>query len=119
MVSNKHPRSSNNCSGASGIKKMNITHTIVQKLEILQKLEKGKSGHNLFSHFDVGSSTIYNISKQHKELLRFFAESGTNKGIAKGKTVPVARLSDVFKLFKQSQSEYIPISGLILMEKAK
>lgn len=69
----------------------------MQKVEILQKLEKVKSVHNLCGHFDVSSSVIYDI-KQCDKLMKFFAESDMNMGITECRTMQRARLADLDKL---------------------
>nr|XP_014350815.1 PREDICTED: jerky protein-like isoform X1 [Latimeria chalumnae]XP_014350816.1 PREDICTED: jerky protein-like isoform X2 [Latimeria chalumnae] len=123
MASKKHSRSSDECIGAGGAKRKHITLTIMQKVEILQMLYKGQSVQSLCDHFGVGSLTIYDIKKQCEKLLKFYAESDLNKGIAKRRTMHGAKSTDLDKLlyewFNQRRSEGVPISGPILVEKAK
>lgn len=38
-------------------------HTILQKIEILQKLEKGVLVHNLCDSFGIDTSMIYDVKK--------------------------------------------------------
>lgn len=95
MPSNKHPRLSDECNGARGMKKKNVGTT---EVEILQKLEKGVSVCNLCDHFDVGSSMIYYIEKQCEKLLKFSAKSVAIKGTTKHKVMRGTKLAKLDKL---------------------
>lgn len=120
MAFKKHPRFSDKCSG--GMKRKHITITVQQKVEILWKLEKGFSVCIQQDCFGFGTATVYNIKKQLKTLLKFYVENDVNKGIAKHKTMHVAKSADLYKLeykqFKQCHSEGVPTSGPILIERA-
>lgn len=54
--------------------------------------------HNLRENYGVGNKDIYNVKKQHEKLLKFYAESDSNKGITKCKTTHKARLAKLNKL---------------------
>lgn len=79
--------------------------------------------HNLREHYHVANTTIYGIKKQCKKLLKFYAESDSDKGIAKCRTVLGFRSADLAKLvygcFKQCCNEGICISMPLLYKKAK
>lgn len=66
MASNKNTGSSDDCSGARGMKREHFMLMIVQKVENLQKLGKCKSVCNLCDCFSFDSSTNYDIKKQLK-----------------------------------------------------
>lgn len=93
MASNKHPSGNAESNGA---KRQHVIHTIILKVAILQKLDKDESVRNLRECYGVGNATMY-IRKQHEKLLKFYAESDSNKGAVKHRTMYRATLADLNK----------------------
>ena len=71
----------------------------------------------------VGSSTVYDIKKQHEEILKVFANSDLPELMTKGKTLHNAKCVDVDKVLiewiRQRQSENFPLDRGLIMEQAK
>ncbi|XP_048385233.2 LOW QUALITY PROTEIN: jerky protein homolog [Stegostoma tigrinum] len=107
----------------SAAKRKHVTLTISEKIEIINKLDKGSSVKSLCEAYGVGVSTIYDIKKQREKLFKFCAESDTVKGINERRMLHRAKSADhdnvLYKWFRQRRSEGLPISGAMLMEKAK
>jgi hypothetical protein len=97
--------------------------TIQQKVEVLRKIDRGVSVSRLRREYGVGQSTIYNMKAQKNKILQFVAESVSMVGILKRKILHGPNNIDlekvVYEWFRQHRSEGIPISGSMLMEKAK
>lgn len=55
--------------------------TMLEKLELLKKLEKGTSIKTLCEHYDVRSSTGYGLKKQKEQNFHFFAENESQKSL--------------------------------------
>jgi hypothetical protein len=109
--------------GSSGDKRKRHVLTIQQKVEVLRKIDRGESVSRLRREYGVGQSTIYDIKAQKDQILQFVAESDSMAGISKRKTLRGPNNIDldivVYEWFRQRRSEGIPISGPMLMEKAK
>ncbi|XP_041045228.1 tigger transposable element-derived protein 2-like [Carcharodon carcharias] len=107
----------------SAAKRKHVTLTISEKVEIIKKLDKGASVKNLCEVYGVGLSTIYDIRKQREKLFKFCAESDTVEGISERRTLHSAKSADhdnvLYEWFRQRRSEGLPVSGAMLMEKAK
>lgn len=57
-------------------KRKRVALSIMQKVELLRKLDQGTSVVALCKEFNVGKSTIYDLSKR-KEIFEFFTDSDT------------------------------------------
>lgn len=53
-------------------KRKHVSLSIKEKIELLQKLDKGVSVSKLCCEYSVGKSTVYDLKKQRKELFAFF-----------------------------------------------
>jgi hypothetical protein len=97
--------------------------TIQQKVDVLRKIDHGVSVSQLCWVYGVGQSTIHDIKVQKNQIFQFVAESDSMAGISKRKTLCGPNIIDldkvVYEWFHQCRSEGIPISGPMLMEKAK
>jgi hypothetical protein len=109
--------------GSSGGRRRRHVLTIKQKVEVLRKIDRGVSVSQLCREYGVGQSTICNIKAQKNKILQFVAGSVSMAGISKRKTLRGPNNIDldkmVYEWFRQHMSEGIPISGPMLMEKAK
>ncbi|KFM61616.1 Jerky protein-like protein, partial [Stegodyphus mimosarum] len=75
------------------------------------------------NEFNIGSSTIYDIKKQKDELMKFASQSVTTEKLASRKTLKKPKLeqldSVLFKWFSAVRSEGKPVTGPMIVEKAK
>lgn len=78
IESNKHLSDSAEC---SGMKRKHVMHTIMQKVSVPQKLDKGKPVHSLGDYYGVGNRTIYDIKKLCEKLLKFYTGSDSNRAL--------------------------------------
>ncbi|KFM65526.1 Jerky protein, partial [Stegodyphus mimosarum] len=110
-------------SSSKGEKRKHVTLTLNQKLEIIKRLEKGENRNVLMNEFNIGSSTIYDIKKQKDELMKFASQSVTTEKLASRKTLKKPKLeqldSVLFKWFSAVRSEGKPVTGPMIVEKAK
>ncbi|GBN63782.1 Jerky [Araneus ventricosus] len=110
-------------SSSKGEKRKRVTLTLNQKLEIIKRLEKGENRNILMNEFNIGSSTIYDIKKQKDELMKFASQSVTTEKLASRQTLKKPKLeqldSVLFKWFSAVRSEGKPVTGPMIVEKAK
>ncbi|GBO29560.1 Jerky [Araneus ventricosus] len=110
-------------SSSKGEKRKHVTLTLNQKLEIIKRLEKGENRNILMNEFNIGSSTIYDIKKQKDELMKFASQSVTTEKLASRQTLKKPKLeqldSVLFKWFSAVRSEGKPVTGPMIVEKAK
>uniref|UniRef100_K7F702 HTH CENPB-type domain-containing protein n=1 Tax=Pelodiscus sinensis TaxID=13735 RepID=K7F702_PELSI len=94
-----------------------------KKLDIIRHLEKGVNRKVLTDEYSVGSSTLYDIKAQKDKLLTSVVQSETKKGLEKCHTLHKLKLEQLDKAlnewFALKRSEGHPISGPMLIEKAK
>lgn len=99
------------------------TLTISKKVELLRKLEKGSSVMKLCEEYNVGKSTVYDLQKQKKKILSFFADSDTPLEMDKRKSTRQANNEDMDKVMiawvRQRRSENIPLTGPMIIAQAK
>lgn len=104
-------------------KRKHITLTLNQKLEIIERLEKGESRKSLSNEFNVGSSTIYDIKTKKDELIKFATQSVTTEALASRQTLKKPKLeqldSELYKWFSAVRSEGQSVTGPMIVEKAK
>lgn len=104
-------------------KRKHVTLSIVQKIEIVRKLEDGATINYIAKEYGIGSRTVYDLKKNKKKLLDFFANSDSGAKIASRKTLRAAKVDHldkvIYEWFKQRRNEGAPITGPILREKAK
>ncbi|GBM70630.1 Jerky [Araneus ventricosus] len=110
-------------SSSKGEKRKHVTLTLNQKLEIIKRIEKGENRNILMNEFNIGSSTIYDIKKQKDELMKFASQSVTTEKLASRQTLKKPKLeqldSVLFKWFSAVCSEGKPVTGPMIVEKAK
>ncbi|GBO21549.1 Jerky [Araneus ventricosus] len=110
-------------SSSKGEKRKHVTLTLNQKLEIIKRLEKGENRNILMNEFNIGSSTIYDIKKQKDELMKFASQSVTTEKLASRQTLKKPKLeqldSVLFKWFSAVRSKGKPVTGPMIVEKAK
>lgn len=95
---------------------------ISRKLELLKKLEAGVGRKKLMEEYNVSSSTIYDIKKQNCELYKFASKDLSGSSIERKvmKKPKLCELDEVlYKWFVVQRSEGKPVSGPLIIEKAK
>ena len=96
---------------------------ISEKVELLEKLDKGVSVRSVCEFYGIGSSTVYDIKKQKEKLLDFFVNSESKKQMFKRKSMKPgksAQLDQVMmRWFKLRESEGVELSGDLVKEQAK
>uniref|UniRef100_A0A8C4SR40 HTH CENPB-type domain-containing protein n=1 Tax=Erpetoichthys calabaricus TaxID=27687 RepID=A0A8C4SR40_ERPCA len=100
-----------------------VVLSIATKLQIVERAEKGESIANLSSEFNIGNQTVRDIVRKKDELYKFVPSSDTFNGMSARKTTKGSKFDDldraVFEWFKQKRAEGCPVSGSLLLEKAK
>lgn len=106
-----------------GEKRKRVVLTLKEKMDICRRLEKGESRRALMQEYNVGMSTLYDIRAHKAQLLRFFASSDSDKALAQRRTLHTPKLEHLdrvlYEWFLVKRSEGVPVSGPMLIEKAK
>ncbi|XP_008581406.1 PREDICTED: jerky protein homolog [Galeopterus variegatus] len=106
-----------------GEKRKRVVLTLKEKIDICTRLEKGESRKALMQEYNVGMSTLYDIKAHKAQLLRFFANSDSNKALEQRRTLHTPKLEHLdrvlYEWFLVKRSEGVPVSGPMLIEKAK
>lgn len=104
-------------------KRKHVSLTIIEKIEIIKKLDCGASTRFLAHAYGISPRTIYDIKKQKEKLLNFYMNRDHNAGIAERKSMHAAKSGELDKVlyewFKQRRSEGLHITGPLLCEKAR
>ncbi|KAK4296722.1 hypothetical protein Pmani_030800 [Petrolisthes manimaculis] len=104
-------------------KRKRLVLTLKQKLDICRRLEKGENRILIMQDFGIGSSTIYDIKAQAKQLCAFVKVTDTPKAAEHRHTLQQKRVVTLDKVlyewFCLKRSEGAAISGPMLQEKAK
>ncbi|XP_036598039.1 jerky protein homolog [Trichosurus vulpecula] len=106
-----------------GEKRKRVVLTLKEKIDICTRLEKGENRKALMQEYNVGMSTLYDIKAHKGQLLRFFANSDSNKALEHRRTLHTPKLEHLdrvlYEWFLVKRSEGVPVSGPMLIEKAK
>lgn len=106
-----------------GEKRKRVVLTLKEKMDICARLEKGESRKALMQEYNVGMSTLYDIKAHKAQLLRFFASSDSNKALERRRTLHTPKLEHLdrvlYEWFLVKRAEGVPVSGPMLIEKAK
>jgi len=91
-----------------------VTLTILQKLEIIRRLESGENHWGFMTSYSVGSSTIYDTKKWKYHLWSFMASSESVKDCFKWQTQEpkLAQMDKVYKWLTAIYAERKPMNGL-------
>ena len=118
------PKSSSKDKCKDEPKRKRFVLTLPKKLELVRRMEKGESRVKLMAEFGVSSSTLYDLKKQKAKLEAFVGstESPTSF-IDKRKSLKGARMDELdralYMWFSARRSEGKPLSGPLVIEKAK
>ncbi|XP_054277972.1 jerky protein homolog-like [Macrosteles quadrilineatus] len=103
-------------------KRKHVTLTLDKKYTILKRLEKGEKLAHLSKEYNIGRATIHDIKKKKEQIESFFKRSSESSSKVR-KTLKVGEFPQVedalYNWFMQERSRHTPISGDIIMEKAK
>lgn len=106
-----------------GEKRKRVVLTLKEKMDICARLERGESRKALMQEYNVGMSTLYDIKAHKAQLLRFFASSDCNKALERRRTLHTPKLEHLdrvlYEWFLGKRAEGVPVSGPMLIEKAK
>ncbi|KAM6215423.1 jerky protein homolog [Rhynchocyon petersi] len=106
-----------------GEKRKRVVLTLKEKMEICSRLERGESRKALMQEYNVGMSTLYDIRAHKAQLLRFFAHSDSSQALARRRTLHTPKLQQLdrvlYEWFLVKRAEGVPVSGPMLVEKAK
>ncbi|KAI5929461.1 jerky protein homolog [Manis javanica] len=106
-----------------GEKRKRVVLTLKEKMDICARLERGESRRALMQEYNVGMSTLYDIKAHKAQLLRFFANSDSSKALERRRTLHTPKLEHLdrvlYEWFLVKRAEGVPVSGPMLIEKAK
>ncbi|XP_029779198.1 jerky protein homolog [Suricata suricatta] len=106
-----------------GEKRKRVVLTLKEKMDICARLEKGESRKVLMQEYNVGMSTLYDIKAHKAQLLRFFASSDCNQALERRRTLHTPKLEHLdrvlYEWFLARRAEGVPVSGPMLIEKAR
>lgn len=104
-------------------KRKHVTLNIKQKLEIIAKLDRGENRNAIMEEYNIGSSTIYDIRNQRAKLEAFVSKTETTKAVETRQTTKKPKSenldSALYTWFSAKRSEGKPVTGPMLIEKAK
>nr|XP_045611407.1 tigger transposable element-derived protein 7-like [Procambarus clarkii] len=99
---------------AVSAKRMRSFLSIEQKLDMIEKHERGYSVTRLAAEFNVGKSTVCDIKRQKDDIRKFLASSDSG-ALNKRKTIKGSANTNldeaVYKWFNQERSVGIPLGG--------
>lgn len=106
-----------------GEKRKRVVLTLKEKIDICSRLERGESRKALMQEYNVGMSTLYDIKAHKAQLLSFFASSDSRQALEQRRTLHTPKLEHLdrvlYEWFLVKRAEGIPVSGPMLIEKAK
>ncbi len=91
--------------------------TLKEKLRVVEMRDKGYLYARIASEFGIGKSTVFDIVKQKDRLTSYIAERGSRKKMRAADDDNLDRA--VYLWFTQERSKGNPISGPVIMEKAR
>lgn len=95
--------------------------TLKERIDILRRVEGGRSCRSVAAEFEVGKTQIQKIVQQKEDLLKQWAEGGNSlRKYTKRRRSPYEDLDIVvWEWFVRARSKNIPVSGRLLQERAK
>lgn len=104
-------------------KRKRVVLSIEQKLQVIEKYEKGRSVKSLKDEYGVGDQTVRDLIKNKSELLKFACSADSSSGMIKRKTMKKSTYDDLdrtlLEWFNNQRAQGNPINGTICAEKAK
>ncbi|XP_040844505.1 jerky protein homolog [Ochotona curzoniae] len=106
-----------------GAKRKRVVLTLREKMEICTRLERGESRKALTQEYNVGLSTLYDIRAHKAQLLRFVASADCGQALERRRTLHTPKLEHLdrvlYQWFLGQRAEGVPVSGPMLIEKAR
>ena len=106
----------------TGEKRKRVVLSIENKLKILKLIDSNVSYTVISQHFDIGRSTVCDISRKKDELLQF-SQKMVDMGAKNVKTMKVGEYEELdealYIWFCQQHEKNVLVSGQLLMEKAR
>lgn len=104
-------------------KRKRVVLTLREKMDICSRLERGESRKALTQEYNVGMSTLYDIKAHKAQLLRFVASSDSSQALEQRRTLHTPKLEHLdralYQWFLARRAEGVPVSGPMLIAKAK
>ncbi|XP_062499058.1 jerky protein homolog-like [Corticium candelabrum] len=104
-------------------KRKRVNLSIEQKIEILEKLDRGISNTAIASEYSIGKSTVTDIQKSRSKITQFAVEAKDSSSFKKRCIVRRADDDQFDKAmhlwFTQERHKGTPLSGVVVMEKAR
>ncbi|XP_042874006.1 uncharacterized protein LOC122254403 [Penaeus japonicus] len=108
---------------AAAKKRKHKTISMLEKVELLQKLESGTSVRSLCEVYGISSSTVYDLKKQKEQIFSYFADNVSQKSLEKRKSLRRGKSTELdtalLRWFKQRRVEGVCVTGEMLMEQAR
>lgn len=93
-----------------------------QKLEALQRLDKGETMQKVAEEYGVGRVTVGDWKKKRSEIVKWCSARASNESLKERKTMKKCEYEKVsealFLWFTQQREKGVPITGPLLQEKA-
>jgi transposase-like protein len=106
----------------SSEKRKKVVVSMEQKLEALQRLDKGETMHKVAEEYGVGRVTVGDWKKKRSEIEKLCSARASNEGLKERKTMKKCEYEKVsealFLWFTQQRENGVPITGPLLQEKA-
>ena len=97
--------------------------TILEKVEILKKLNDDATLKYIANTYGIGVRTVHDICKSKDKILNFYSNSDSNAGLKDKKLLHEAKSKDldsiIYEWFKQQRSDCVPVSDPLLILKVK
>lgn len=108
---------------ATAKKRKHKAITMLEKVELLQKLESGTPVRTLCELYGISSSTVYDLKKQKEQIFSYFSDSISQKSLEKRKSLRKGKSTELdstlLQWFRQRRGEGVSISGEMLIARAK
>ncbi|XP_027696752.1 jerky protein homolog-like [Vombatus ursinus] len=107
----------------AAMKRKRVVLTIQEKLEIIEKLEKGGNTRQLSIMYGIGEQTVRDLKKRKAQLLSYASSSGSATLLARRKSMKQSTYKELdramLEWFNQQRAEGTPVSGIICAKQAK
>ncbi|XP_028933999.1 jerky protein homolog-like [Ornithorhynchus anatinus] len=107
----------------AAMKRKRVVLTIQEKLEIIEKLEKGGNTRQLSIMYGIGEQTVRDLKKRKAQLLSYANSSGSATLLARRKSMKQSTYKELdramLEWFNQQRAEGTPVSGIICAKQAK
>ncbi|KAG8235509.1 hypothetical protein J437_LFUL015743 [Ladona fulva] len=104
-------------------KRKKIVLTIKEKLEVVDRFEKGEPAAKLAKEYGIGEQTVRDIKKNKNKLIEFSSQSGNGQGSSKRKSMRKSPYEELDKAMlewlNQKRAEGISVSGHMCTNQAR